>query len=154
MSITSSAASSAPPAAAPPVLAALLPIVAVVLIAFLVIGLALPVLPLHLHQDLRLGAFVVGLVAGAQFAAFLVSRLWSGLRQTDVTAVRRRHRAGRAPSSLKPHSQCEKKWWAGTGLNRRHQDFQSCALPTELPARTTVSDEREENSMRRVTPRR
>ena len=26
-------------------------------------------------------------------------------------------------------------WWAGTGLNRRHQDFQSCALPTELPAR-------------------
>src|SRR5581483_12296964 len=25
------------------------------------------------------------------------------------------------------------KWWAGTGLNRRHQDFQSCALPTELP---------------------
>ena len=28
-----------------------------------------------------------------------------------------------------------KKWWAGTGLNRRHQDFQSCALPTELPAR-------------------
>src|SRR5262252_7526529 len=29
---------------------------------------------------------------------------------------------------------CLKKWWAGTGLNRRHQDFQSCALPTELPA--------------------
>src|SRR6266850_183590 len=26
------------------------------------------------------------------------------------------------------------EWWAGTGLNRRHQDFQSCALPTELPA--------------------
>ena len=26
------------------------------------------------------------------------------------------------------------KWWAGAGLNRRHQDFQSCALPTELPA--------------------
>src|SRR5262244_3367503 len=25
-------------------------------------------------------------------------------------------------------------WWAGTGLNPRHQDFQSCALPTELPA--------------------
>jgi hypothetical protein len=28
-----------------------------------------------------------------------------------------------------------RNWWAGTGLNRRHQDFQSCALPTELPAR-------------------
>ena len=25
------------------------------------------------------------------------------------------------------------KEWAGTGSNRRHQDFQSCALPTELP---------------------
>ena len=24
--------------------------------------------------------------------------------------------------------------WAGAELNRRHQDFQSCALPTELPA--------------------
>ena len=30
-----------------------------------------------------------------------------------------------------------KTWWAGTGLNRRHQDFQSCALPTELPAHQT-----------------
>ena len=26
------------------------------------------------------------------------------------------------------------KWWAGAELNCRHQDFQSCALPTELPA--------------------
>ena len=32
------------------------------------------------------------------------------------------------------HQVEERKWWAGTGLNRRHQDFQSCALPTELPA--------------------
>src|SRR4029453_12395741 len=31
------------------------------------------------------------------------------------------------------------KWWAGTGLNRRHQDFQSCALPTELPAHHELS---------------
>src|SRR5438132_108690 len=35
-----------------------------------------------------------------------------------------------------------KKWWAGTGLNRRHQDFQSCALPTELPAHQTREDSR------------
>jgi hypothetical protein len=27
------------------------------------------------------------------------------------------------------------RWWAGAELNCRHQDFQSCALPTELPAR-------------------
>ena len=33
---------------------ALLPIMGVVLVAFLVIGLALPVLPLHVHQDLGL----------------------------------------------------------------------------------------------------
>ena len=24
-------------------------------------------------------------------------------------------------------------WWCGQELNQRHQDFQSCALPTELP---------------------
>jgi MFS family permease len=57
---------------------ALLPIMAVVLIAFLVIGLALPVLPLHVHQGLGLSAFVVGLVTGSQFAASLMSRVWSG----------------------------------------------------------------------------
>ena len=26
-------------------------------------------------------------------------------------------------------------WWCGAGLNRRHKDFQSFALPTELPHR-------------------
>ena len=26
------------------------------------------------------------------------------------------------------------KWWLGTELNRRHMDFQSIALPTELPS--------------------
>jgi MFS family permease len=57
---------------------ALLPIMGVVLVAFLVIGLALPVLPLHVHQDLGLSTFVVGLVTGSQFAASLISRVWSG----------------------------------------------------------------------------
>src|SRR3954465_13481291 len=41
---------------------ALLPIMAAVFIAYLVIGLAMPVLPLHVHQGLGLGIFVVGLV--------------------------------------------------------------------------------------------
>src|SRR5579859_4451887 len=27
------------------------------------------------------------------------------------------------------------KWWLGAELNRRHKDFQSSALPTELPSR-------------------
>ena len=66
----------------------LLPIMAVVLIAFLVIGLALPVLPLHVHQDLGLGAFVVGLVAGSQFAASLISRVWAG-RYSDRSGPKR-----------------------------------------------------------------
>src|SRR6516165_12309735 len=58
--------------------AALLPVMGAVLIAFLVIGVALPVLPLHVHQGLGLSAFVVGLVAGSQFVASLISRVWSG----------------------------------------------------------------------------
>ena len=68
-----------PPAtAAPSVLPALLPIMAMVLIAFLVIGVAMPVLPLHVRDGLGFGPFMVGLVAGAQFAASLLARLWSG----------------------------------------------------------------------------
>lgn len=64
--------------AAPSAVIALLPIMAAVTIAFLIIGLALPVLPLHVHQDLGLNTFVVGLVAGSQFVAALVSRVWAG----------------------------------------------------------------------------
>lgn len=57
---------------------ALLPIMAVVFIAFLIIGMALPVLPLHVHQGLGLSTFVVGLVTGSQFVASLISRVWAG----------------------------------------------------------------------------
>ncbi|WP_407178538.1 arabinose transporter [Bradyrhizobium sp. STM 3562] len=56
----------------------LLPIMGVVFVAFLVIGFALPVLPLHVHDGLAFGTFVVGLVAGSQFAASLISRPWAG----------------------------------------------------------------------------
>jgi MFS family permease len=59
-------------------LVTLLPIMAVVLVAFLVIGVAMPVLPLHVHGTLGLGTFVVGLVAGSQFVASLISRPWAG----------------------------------------------------------------------------
>jgi len=54
---------------------ALLPIMAVVLIAFLIVGLALPVLPLHVHHGLGRSTFVVGLVTGSQFAASLISHI-------------------------------------------------------------------------------
>jgi MFS family permease len=57
---------------------ALPPIMAAVFIAFIVIGLAMPVLPLHVHGGLGLGTFMVGLVAGSQFAAAILSRVWAG----------------------------------------------------------------------------
>jgi MFS family permease len=57
---------------------ALLPIMGVVLVGFLVMGLALPVLPLHVSHDLGFGTFIVGLVTGSQFAASLASRIWAG----------------------------------------------------------------------------
>jgi MFS family permease len=63
--------------------AALLPIMGAVFVAFLVIGMAMPVLPLHVHQGLGLGASVVGIVAGSQFAAAILSRVWAG-RQSDA----------------------------------------------------------------------
>ncbi len=61
-----------------PVSVVLLPIMAAVSIGFLVIGIALPVLPLHVHQDLGLSTFFVGLVTGSQFVASLASRVWAG----------------------------------------------------------------------------
>ncbi|MGY3239413.1 MULTISPECIES: arabinose transporter [unclassified Bradyrhizobium] len=66
------------PVASSRVTVTLLPIMAVVFAAFLVIGVAMPVLPVHVHDGLGLGTFVVGLVAGSQFAASLVSRPWAG----------------------------------------------------------------------------
>jgi MFS family permease len=67
-----------PPSSAPRSTANLVPVMGVVLVAFLVIGFAMPVLPLHVHLGLGLGTVVVGLVAGSQFAAALISRPWAG----------------------------------------------------------------------------
>lgn len=61
-------------------LTALLPIMAVVFVAYLVVGIAMPVLPVYVHHGLGLGMFVVGLVAGSQFGASLLSRFWAGRR--------------------------------------------------------------------------
>jgi len=55
-----------------------LPLILAVFIGFLIIGLALPVLPLQVHQTLGLSTFVVGAVAGCQFIAALLSRAWAG----------------------------------------------------------------------------
>src|SRR6266581_8558671 len=67
--------------------AGLLPIMGVVFVAFLIIGLAMPVLPLHVHRDLGLSTFVVGMVAGSQFAASLSSRVWAG-RHADIRGAK------------------------------------------------------------------
>ncbi len=65
---------------------------------------------------------------------------------TDFDTVRdggrcwRPHRGPEAPSQVIGPVRCESvatTWteWPGTELNRRHADFQSAALPTELPGR-------------------
>ncbi len=66
------------PVSAPGITTTLLPIMGVVFVAFLVIGMAMPVLPLHVHDGLGFGTFMVGLVAGSQFAASLICRPWAG----------------------------------------------------------------------------
>jgi MFS family permease len=75
--------------------AALLPVMGAVFIAFIVIGLAMPVLPLHVHHGLGLGTFLVGLVAGSQFAAAILSRVWAG-RHADARGPKRAVIAGLA----------------------------------------------------------
>jgi MFS family permease len=75
--------------------AALFPIMGTVFAAFLVIGMALPVLPLHVHQRLGFGTFLVGLVAGSQFAAAILSRVWAG-RDADVRGPKHAVMAGLA----------------------------------------------------------
>ena len=78
--------------------AALIPIMGMVFIAFLVVGLAMPVLPLHVHEGLGLSTFIVGLVAGSQFAASLVSRVWAG-RHADLRGAKHAVVAGLVAST-------------------------------------------------------
>lgn len=62
----------------PSVVRSLAPVMVVVLVAYLIIGLAMPVLPLYVHQGLGLSTFMVGVAAGIEFAAALASRFWAG----------------------------------------------------------------------------
>jgi hypothetical protein len=43
----------------------------------------------------------------------------------------------------------EYSWWPGAGLNRRHYDFQSYALPTELPSRNVFVGEIHESPLQK-----
>jgi MFS family permease len=67
---------------------ATLPIMAVVFANFMIIGMALPSVPLHVHAVLGFGPAVVGTVAGAQFMMALISRLWAG-RLSDSKGPKR-----------------------------------------------------------------
>src|SRR5215510_11366785 len=80
-------------------IASLLPVMTAVLIAFLVIGIALPVLPLHVHQGLGLSTFIVGLITGSQFAASLISRPWAG-RHADSRGAKHAMVTGLAVSAV------------------------------------------------------
>ena len=71
-----------------PAFVALAPLVGAILTSFLVIGLAMPVIPLHVHDDLGLPAFYVGLVAGAQFGASFLTRFRAGV-YADTRGARR-----------------------------------------------------------------
>ncbi|HUI98492.1 MAG TPA: arabinose transporter [Xanthobacteraceae bacterium] len=73
--------------AGPASMTALLPIMATIFVAFLVTGIAMPVLPLHVHEGLGLSAVAVGLVAGSQFAAALISRPLAG-RHADTRGAK------------------------------------------------------------------
>lgn len=66
----------------------LAPAIGIVFAGFFVIGLAMPVLPLYVHHGLGMGMLVVGLVAGAQFVASLISRFPAG-RQADSAGAKR-----------------------------------------------------------------
>ena len=68
--------------------AVLLPIMAAILGVYVVMGMAMPVLPLYVHGGLGFGPFVVGLVSGSQFAAAMFSRLWAG-QQADTKGAKR-----------------------------------------------------------------
>ncbi len=66
----------------------LFPIMAFVFVGYLVIGIALPVVPLYVRNELGLSNFVVGLVAGSPFLAALLSRLPAG-RYSDRAGAKR-----------------------------------------------------------------
>lgn len=66
----------------------LVPIMTFVFAAYLVVGLALPVVPLYVRNDLGLDNFTVGVVAGSPFAAALLSRLAAG-RFADAVGAKR-----------------------------------------------------------------
>lgn len=71
----------------------LLPVTLAVFIAFLTMGIQLPVLPLHLQQNLGMDTLAIGTVIGAQFIASLLTRSWAG-NFADMRGAKRAVLAG------------------------------------------------------------
>ena len=67
----------------------LLPLTLAVFIAFFAMGMALPVVPRHVHDTLGMSALVVGVVMGSQYlTSILLGRGWSGA-VTDTRGPKR-----------------------------------------------------------------
>lgn len=66
------------PAPTPWRLSSLLPLMGVVFFAYLIIGAAMPVVPLYISRELGFGTFVVGLAVSCEFIMALFSRIWAG----------------------------------------------------------------------------
>jgi len=56
----------------------LLPFMATVFVALFATGMAIPVLPRHVHDTLGQGTVVVGFVMGSQYLASVFARAWAG----------------------------------------------------------------------------
>lgn len=84
MQSTSNAAAGAPRS----LFLELLPITLTVFVGFLTLGLALPVLPLHLQSALKMSPLVIGTVIASQFVAALLTRAWAG-SMVDLRGTKR-----------------------------------------------------------------
>jgi MFS family permease len=71
----------------------LLPFMLSVFDGFLAMGMALPVLPRHVHDVLGQGTVMVGVVMGCQYASSLFGRMWAG-ELSDARGPRRAALAG------------------------------------------------------------
>jgi MFS family permease len=56
----------------------LLPLMLAVFVGFLAMGMALPVVPRHVHDTLGQGTAIVGVVMGSQYVSCFMGRLWAG----------------------------------------------------------------------------
>jgi len=56
----------------------LLPFMGAVFLGFVGMGMALPVVPRHVHDALGQGTVMVGLVMGSQYASSVFGRMWAG----------------------------------------------------------------------------